>query len=69
MRSQAYFNTIQIKTGKSPSDFRRMAERKGFTNAGKIKAGVKAGEIVYWLNRDFNLDHAPSLAIYELLKN
>jgi hypothetical protein len=33
-----------------------------------IKEGVKAGEIVKWLKKDFNLGHGHAMAIYALLK-
>ena len=45
MSYQAYLTNIQAKTGKSPADFRALAETKGFTQKGKLAAGVKAGAI------------------------
>ncbi|WP_445458190.1 DUF4287 domain-containing protein [Flavobacterium sp. HNIBRBA15423] len=30
MSFQAYIDNIKIKTGKSPEDFKRLAEQKGF---------------------------------------
>jgi hypothetical protein len=68
MSFQAYLDNIQTKTGMSPDDFRKLAEKKGFTQSGEIKQGVKAGEIVKWLKDDFNLGHGHSMAIYALLK-
>jgi len=46
MSFQAYLTNIQAKTGKSPADFRTLAEKKGFTQNGKLAVGVKAGAIV-----------------------
>src|SRR6267154_5143516 len=69
MSFQAYLNNIKTKTGKSPDDFRKLAEKKGFTQKGQIKQGVKAGEIVAWLKEDFDLGHGHSMAIYALLKD
>jgi hypothetical protein len=46
MSFQAYLDNIQSKTGKSPADFKKLAEKKGFTQRGKLKPGVQAGEIV-----------------------
>jgi hypothetical protein len=68
MSFQAYLNNIEAKTGKSAADFRKLAARKGFTQNGKIKATVKAGEIVKWLKDDFDLGHGHAMAIYALLK-
>ncbi|HEY5753904.1 MAG TPA: DUF4287 domain-containing protein [Chthoniobacterales bacterium] len=68
MSFQAYLTNIQAKTGKSPADFRALAEKKGFTQRGKLAAGVKAGAIVEWLKDDFQLGHGHSMAIYALLK-
>lgn len=68
MSFQAYINNIQTKTGKGPDDFRKLAEKKGFTKNGEIKAGVKAGDIVTWLKDEFNLGHGHAMAIYALLK-
>ena len=68
MSFQSYLDNIKAKTGKSPADFRKLAAEKGFTDGGKIKEGVKAGEIVKWLKEDFNLGHGHAMAIYALLK-
>jgi hypothetical protein len=68
MSFQGYLTTIKAKTGKSPDDFRQLAEHKGFTEDGTIKAGVKAGDIVQWLKHDFQLGHGHAMAIYALLK-
>ena len=68
MSYQAYLTNIQAKTGKSPADFRALAEKKGFTQNRRLAAGVKAGDIVKWLKEDFQLGHGHSMAIYALLK-
>ncbi|MCI0535190.1 MAG: DUF4287 domain-containing protein [Verrucomicrobiales bacterium] len=68
MSFQAYLTNIQVKTGKSPADFRAIAEKKGFTAEGRLVAGVKAGEIVKWLKEDFQLGHGHAMAIFTLLK-
>ena len=66
MSFQGYLSTIKTKTGKTPADFRAMAEEKGFTQNGELKA--KAGDIVAWLKTDFDLGHGHAMAIYALLK-
>jgi hypothetical protein len=66
MLFQGYLNTIKTKTGKGPADFRAIAEEKGLTQNGELKA--KAGDIVAWLKADFDLGHGHAMAIYALLK-
>lgn len=68
MSFQAYLDNIQAKTGKSPDDFRQMAEQKGFLKDGELKPAVKAGDIVKWLKDDFQLGHGHAMAIYALFK-
>ncbi|MGZ3756369.1 MAG: DUF4287 domain-containing protein [Mucilaginibacter sp.] len=68
MSFQAYLNNIQTKTGKTPADFRQMAEEKNFTSSGVLRAGVKARDIIKWLKEDFDLGHGHAMAIYALLK-
>jgi hypothetical protein len=67
MSFQAYLDNIKHKTGKGPDDFKKLAEKKGFYENGKLRTGVKAGEIVKWLKDDFDLGHGHSMAIYALL--
>lgn len=68
MSFQAYLNNIKEKTGKGPEDFKKLAEKKGFTSNGELKSGLKATAIVSWLKEDFDLGHGHSMAIYALLK-
>ncbi len=68
MSFQAYLDNIQAKTGKSPADFRAMAEAKGFADHAGIVAGVKVMQIVAWLKADFDLGHGHAMAIVALLK-
>lgn len=67
MSFQAYLDTIKLKTGKGPEDLQALADAKGFSAAGRLKPGVKAGQIVDWLKSDFDLGHGHSMAIYALL--
>jgi hypothetical protein len=68
MSYQAYLTNIQAKTGKSPSEFRALAEQKGFTEKGRLAPGAKASAIVQWLKDDFQLGHGHAMAIFALLK-
>ena len=67
MSFQGYLATIKAKTGKGPDDFRTLAAEKGFTDGERLKAGVKAGDVVQWLKDDFQLGHGHAMAIYALL--
>lgn len=67
-RTQAYIDNVKSKTGKSPADFKNLAEKKGFLIKGVIKSTVKAGEILNWLKEDFELGHGHAMAIYHTLK-
>lgn len=68
MSFQAYLDNIQKKTGKTPSDFKELAEQKGFAESGKIKSNIKATEITNWLKEEFKLGHGHAMAIYAFLK-
>jgi hypothetical protein len=63
MTFQAYIDNIKTKTGKTPEDFRELAEKRGL-----LAPGVKAGEIVAWLKQDFELGHGHAMAIYATFK-
>lgn len=68
MSFQAYINNIKEKTGKTPDDFKQLAEAKGFLHDGQLKANIKAGDIVAWLKEDFDLGHGHAMAIFALFK-
>ena len=68
MTFQAYLDNIEAKTGKSPEDFKRLGAAKRYTENGALRAGVKAGEIVAWLKKDFELGHGHAMAIVAVLK-
>ena len=63
MSFQAYIDNIKIKTGKTPDEFKQLAEQKGL-----LKPGVKAAEIVAWLKEDFGLGRGHAMAIYATFK-
>jgi hypothetical protein len=63
MTFQAYLDNIEAKTGKTPADFKALAKKKNL-----LEPGVKAGEIVAWLKKDFALGHGHAMAIYAVLK-
>jgi Domain of unknown function (DUF4287) len=63
MSFQAYIRNIRAKTGKTPEDFKKLAEKKGL-----LAPGVKAMQIVTWLKKDFGLGHGHAMAIYATIK-
>lgn len=64
MSFQAYIDNIKTKTGKSPEDFKKLAEEKGFLVAGEIPKNIKATEVTNWLKEEFDLGHGHAMAIY-----
>ncbi len=68
MSFQAYIDNIKSKTGKTPDDFKRLAEKKGFLKKGEIIKTVKATEITNWLKEEFELGHGHAMAIYMTFK-
>jgi predicted transport protein len=64
MTLKAYLDTIQAQTGKTPKDFRVLAEQKGL-----LKEGVKTGQIVAWLEEDYGLGQGHAMAIVLTLQN
>jgi hypothetical protein len=68
MSFQAYIINIQTKTGKTPEDFKKMAEEKGFMQNGVLVKTVKATEITNWLKEEFDLGHGHAMAIFAAFK-
>ncbi|SRR5579871_5513577 len=58
MSFQAYLDNIKAKTGKTPADFKTLAEKNGLT---------KVGEIRDWLKAEFGLGHGHAMAIAGIL--
>jgi uncharacterized protein YdhG (YjbR/CyaY superfamily) len=63
MSFQAYINNIKTNTGKSPEDFKKLAQKKGL-----LKEGFKASDLIKWLKEDFDLGHGHSMAIWATFK-
>ncbi|HEY6491107.1 MAG TPA: DUF4287 domain-containing protein, partial [Terracidiphilus sp.] len=57
MTFKAYIDNIHKKTGKTPDDFRKLAEKKGL-----LKPGVKAMAVVNWLKSEHGLGHGHAMA-------
>ena len=58
MSFQSYLDTIMQKTGKTPEDFRILAEQRGL-----LAPGTKVNAIVEWLKADFGLGAGHAMAI------
>jgi hypothetical protein len=68
MSFQAYIDNIKAKTGKTPDDFKKLAEQKGFLQNGELVKTVKATAITNWLKEEFALGHGHAMAIYTMFK-
>jgi Domain of unknown function (DUF4287) len=61
---QAYLDNIKAKTGKTPADFKVLAEEDGI-----YAPDMKAGELVDWLNNRFHLGRGHSMAVWAVFKS
>jgi hypothetical protein len=68
MSFQAYLDNIKAKTSKTPADFKKLAEEKGFMVNGELNATTKATEITNWLKEEFDLGHGHAMAIFASFK-
>lgn len=55
MTYKAYMQNIEAKTGKSPEDLWKIANKMGFINEGKIVA--THAQLLGWLKSDIGLGH------------
>ena len=63
MSFQAYLDNILAKTGNTPEQFKSLA-----TKAGVYSRDMKAGDLVAWLKKDFDLGHGHSMALWAVFK-
>ncbi len=68
MSFQVYIDNIKAKTGKTPEDFKKIAEQKNFIVDGNLNPKIKATEITNWLKDEFELGHGHAMAIYATFK-
>jgi Domain of unknown function (DUF4287) len=68
MSFQAYLNTIETKTGKTPADLRALGAAKGWTAGDTLAGGVKPMAIVADLKSELGLGHGHAMAVVALLK-
>jgi hypothetical protein len=63
MSFQAYLDTIEKKTGKTPNELLALAKEKGFST------DTKAGAVADWLKEDYDLGRGHAMAFVHVLKN
>jgi hypothetical protein len=68
MSFQAYLDTIEQKTGKSPADLRALGTERGWTQDGTLDPGVKPMAVVTALKEELGLGHGHATAVMALLK-
>ena len=66
MSFAAYLEAIRTRTGKTPDELRQLAEEQGLMADGVVAPGVKAGDVVAWLARDFGLGRGHAMAVWAL---
>lgn len=63
MSFQAYLDTIERKTGKTPAELLSEAGERGYD------ASTKAGVVLQWLKDDYDLGRGHGMAFFHVLKN
>jgi hypothetical protein len=64
MSFQAYLDTIEKKTGKTPRQLVEEAKARGFDGP-----SVVAGDVVAWLAEDYGLGRGHAMALVHVIKN
>lgn len=63
MSFQAYLDSIQAKTGKTPEELIKLAHENGYDKT------TKSGEIVVWLKDEYGLGRGHAMALVHVIKN
>ncbi len=64
MGFQACIDNIRAKTGKTPEQLKAHP-----INAGIYSKDMKAGDLVAWLKKEYDLGHGHSMAIWAVFKD
>lgn len=64
MSFQAYLDNIFANTGKTPEHFKSLA-----TEAGVFKPDMKAGEMLAWLKKEYDLRQGHAMAVWAVFKS
>ena len=67
MSFQSYLRTIAEKTGRDVTGLRDWADAKSVSEGGKLRPGVKAGQVVALAKDELGLGHGHATAVYALL--
>jgi Domain of unknown function (DUF4287) len=68
MTFAAYMTAVEAKTGLSMAELLAIAEAKGLALHGRMAPGVKAGQIIDWLARDYGLGRGHAMSVYAVLQ-
>jgi hypothetical protein len=63
MTFEAYLRNIHARTGKTPAELRALA-----TEAGVFSPTMRAGQLVAWLEQEFDLGHGHAMAVWAAFK-
>lgn len=64
MSFQAYLDTIEDKTGKTPRTLVEEAQQRGLAGP-----DAKAGPVVAWLKEEYGLGRGHAMALFYVIKN
>ena len=64
MSFQAYLDTIEKKTGKTPRQLLDEAKARGFDGPGTV-----AGDVIAWLAEDYDLGRGHAMALVHVIKD
>ncbi|KAA1425044.1 DUF4287 domain-containing protein [Mumia zhuanghuii] len=64
MSFQAYLDTIEKKTGKTPRVLVEEAKAHGFA-----EPGAKAGQVVAWLDEEYGVGRGHAMALWHVIRN
>ncbi|GAA2632720.1 DUF4287 domain-containing protein [Dactylosporangium fulvum] len=64
MSFQAYLDTIERKTGRTPRELLALATEQGLSGP-----SVKAAAVIEWLKADYDLGRGHAMALFHVIKN
>ncbi|MFD1824482.1 MULTISPECIES: DUF4287 domain-containing protein [Mumia] len=64
MSFQAYLDTIEKKTGKTPHELVDEARDRGFA-----EPSAKAGQVVAWLDEEYGVGRGHAMALWRVIRN
>ncbi|KAF2420866.1 DUF4287 domain-containing protein [Microbacterium sp. B35-30] len=61
-KAQAYLDNVETSTGLTPRTFIELADERGLGSS-----ATKTGEIIAWLQSDYELGHGQAMAIAQVI--